>query len=196
MCLFITTILPEDADLETVRAILSEFGYAYTPPIDCPAVETRIEENEIAFRPTLGMCDCGAELGAQARLMRQSESEAQIVRKIERLRRKGWTQAKIERWLEQKGWALEKNERALREREKRNAPGAEQWAVLFRTILGSGRVGYVGLLLHWCGHCRARGAPPERELLGFDDLTAESLMRLEEEVVYIFEPQSAIAEGP
>jgi hypothetical protein len=65
---------------------------------------------------------------------------------------------------------------------------AEAWVAFLREILASGHVSRIGLLLHWYHAAPDTEAVPirRREEVSLEQATADSLMTIEEDVLYEF----------
>ena len=96
MCHFITLIAPTE-DVAAVSAVLGRHGRA-ARPVDNPSVRGVLREGERQYLTTSGHCDCGSVLS----LRRDTPEELQKKLSAEeaRLQRKGWSNAKIARAME------------------------------------------------------------------------------------------------
>jgi hypothetical protein len=96
MCHFVTLIAPtENAD--AVRAVLERHGRAASP-IDNPSVRKILRDGERQYLTTSGHCDCGTVLAP-----RHDTSEAfedKLAKELARMKRKGWSEAKIARAIQ------------------------------------------------------------------------------------------------
>ncbi len=134
MCHFITLIVPS-ADKDAVRAVMERHGRGATP-IDNPSLRTLLKDQERQYLTNSRTCDCGTVLGRD----QQTGDEKDADREAARLKRKGWSDAKIARAL---GDKLRAEERP----NPRDPDSFELWhAVLddLRTNLG---LPYVGLFV-------------------------------------------------
>ena len=98
MCHFITLIAPTD-DVAAVRAMMERHGRA-AEPIDNPSIRKVLRQGERQYLTTPGHCDCGTVLAP-----RKGSAEAfeeKLAKEAARLKRKGWSQAKIARAVDQR----------------------------------------------------------------------------------------------
>ncbi|HEX4738726.1 MAG TPA: hypothetical protein VH331_14305 [Allosphingosinicella sp.] len=96
MCHFVTLIAPtEDAD--AVRAIMDRHSRA-AEPIDNPSIRKVLREGERQYLTTRGHCDCGTVLAP--RHDTPEALEEKLAKEAARMRRKGWSEAKIARAIE------------------------------------------------------------------------------------------------
>lgn len=71
-------------------------------PLDNPGVIKQLRHGERYFLTTRGMCDCGTEIGVSVRTAGTlPPRDADISREVKKLKKKGWTDAKVDRWIEQ-----------------------------------------------------------------------------------------------
>lgn len=186
MCHFITTTLPAGVDAVPIGEIANRWHRVWESMPNRHVLQ-QLRDGETHWLTTGGRCDCGTELGA----LRgdTSRTEKQLARDLERVRRKGWGEAKIARWLEEKQRSAARRE-ADRQRQLRTAGSdALSWAGLLGTILDETGCANVGLLLHMYGG----GVETERIELARqvdvprDELGPEFLLQIEEDVLYRFQ---------
>lgn len=132
MCSYITLVVRGDAS--DVPAVLQRHGRKATP-MENSSIRRVLVAGETQFLTTIGHCDCGTVLGAAR------ENPSALRDEGERLRREGWSDAKIGR--------------ALRDRKKaeaRPSKGAidtiEFWAAILRDVISTPGVSGSGLLVH------------------------------------------------
>ena len=95
MCHFITLVAPTH-DAEAVRAVLARHGRAASP-IDNPPVRKVLRAAERQYLTTRGHCDCGTVLAPRSK---PSDGAEKTAKETARMRRRGWSEAKIARALE------------------------------------------------------------------------------------------------
>jgi hypothetical protein len=104
MCHFITLIAPT-GDLAAVSAVMARHGRD-ARPIDNPSVRQVLREGERQYLTTSGHCDCGSVLSFRP------DSPETLEKKHAadegRLRRKGWSDAKIARAMDDRRKAAAK----------------------------------------------------------------------------------------
>ena len=96
MCHFITLIVPTD-DVDAVRAMMKRHGRA-AAPIDNPSIRKVLKEGERQYLTTRGHCDCGTVLAPRHDTAETFEEK--LAKHAARLSRKGWSEAKIARTME------------------------------------------------------------------------------------------------
>lgn len=96
MCHFVTLIAPTD-DAAAVRAVMERHGRA-AEPIDNPSIRKVLRDGERQYLTTRGHCDCGTVLAP--RHDTPEALEEKLAREAARMKRKGWSDAKIARAIE------------------------------------------------------------------------------------------------
>jgi hypothetical protein len=181
MCYFITATLPEGADADRVREIARRHNLAWVP-VDNPDIQNQLRRGESYFVTADKHCQCGTALGESRR-----ESEPKppdYFHQLKTLRKQGWSETRIGRWLEQK------QDRRQRKAEKlRGARAAEldNWVSFIRTVIEVGAARSLGLLLHFY----RTGPATEtirmtRRVQPAGKLGADDLFSMDEDVLYEF----------
>jgi hypothetical protein len=181
MCHFITACLPDTVSVRQLRAVLKAHRQTLRP-LDNPWVEEQLPAGSQYLTCTVKYCDCGTCLGWSAR----QEEAGPEADETSRLRRKGWSEARIGRWREERRLARERAEQARGEAAPREQ--ADAWAAYVRDLLDQPGAAWFGLLLHWYRDS------PETERVRLRDavavprhrLTPETLLGMQEDVLYLF----------
>ncbi|HEX7858880.1 MAG TPA: hypothetical protein VF773_00995 [Verrucomicrobiae bacterium] len=184
----IAVILPKSADLELLIPIAREHHRALRA-FNNRQLSSQLGPEVASFVTATGHCDCGTPLGSGNReAARNATSATSEERQLAILRRKGWSAAKIERWLEQKAGVAVRSERVRRDHDQHETPAATEWVSFIQAMVASGGTSSVGLHLHNYGgdyeleEIRIGG----RRSLRAAELDADYLLRIEEDVVYAF----------
>ena len=189
MCHFVTATLPANAKLDSLRLIARDHALALTE-VHNPHVASQLQPGELYYLTTLGSCDCGTVLGSQLRLDRRSHAKEPNEREIAALRRRGWSETKIERWLLQHSLTTARDTRGQRVHAEGRALEAGSWQQFLNEVLASGGTAFVGLLLHWY-HGSIDGERiqiRQRRVIRQTDTTPDLLMHLPEDELYVFTP--------
>lgn len=182
MCHYLTAALPESADLPKLRPLLKAHRQVLRPAVNA-WVQAQLPPGAQYLSCTSKHCDCGTAVGWSA----YHEQRLPPPDDAEKLRRKGWSEARIQRRLEERERAVEKSNLARSEGTPREE--AERWAAYIRAVLGSGEAAWFGLLLHWyCGNVETEririretiAVPPNR-------LDADTVLRVSEDAFYRFQ---------
>jgi hypothetical protein len=184
MCHYITCTLPASADLEALSPVIKQFRMGFTAQENAK-VQAQLPPGERYLLGTGNYCDCGTALGCMHQDIEDTErAEERLERQVRKLMKKGWSKAKIERWKDQKSAALS----ARQDKSTEATPDAQTWLDFIRALLSSGHANRVGVLLHWYSgnvtteNIRLAGTVEQN----ITDVSADDLMRIEENVWYVF----------
>ena len=109
MCHFITCLVAPGVSLLELQSLGNKHGMLFKP-IDNSFVCAQIPSGQYV-RATQSLCDCGTPLGSLTAKHNQrgrAEGESSHGTAVAKLKKKGWSQAKIERWLGEKKTASER----------------------------------------------------------------------------------------
>ncbi len=182
MCHFIYVILPKATPLHLLRPILEPLGTKLRP---APPDRFGPLPGD-AFFATDRYCDCGTVLGCRLRgHCEHDASTGTLPEDAERLRRKGWTEARIARWIEEKNRGAENRTRHLEALGESQPQQVLVWQRLIKGALLTGTLPWFGLVYHW--HVGEEPVALSRiEPVSLDQLTDDHLMTMEENVLYQF----------
>lgn len=96
MCHFVTLIAPTD-DADAVRTIMDQHGRA-ADPADNPSIRKVLHEGERQYVTSRSQCDCGTVLAPRHEA--PDTFERTLAKEEARMKRKGWSKAKITRAME------------------------------------------------------------------------------------------------
>jgi hypothetical protein len=187
MCLYITATLPQNAKLGCVAPIFDSHKLSFVIVSNSSVLE-QLPSGDVYISTTTSHCDCGSALGSLSRLSRDEPENYE--HEIKKMKRKGWSEAKIRRWLEQKEQTKEKHTREDERLAKSNTPLARDWAEFISDVLGSKCTGSIGILLHFY-HTDVENERIKilgKEKVKLDELTPRRLMEMKEDLVYEFVP--------
>lgn len=171
MCYYIA-LLVRGGDASAIDNVLRKHG-RQAKPLANPSIASALEPGEAQFLTTVGHCDCGTAL-APATVDRASKRTQQAATLV----KKGWSQAKVERWLSDR----EKADERAEERRHANTPDSVGlWSQIIRDLMSAQGVQQAGLLLHfYSGAAEEEAIEPVRETVALRDLEA-SLHTLRED---------------
>lgn len=187
MCHFITAVLPRKANLKLADEIARRH-HRQMAPLANASIEEQLRKDEAYFCTTSpkAMCDCGTCLGWFVSQNKRRAGPMDAAAETARLRRKKWSDTKIERWLEQKkadadSWLRNDAE------DLENSKLVDDWFELLSELLQSRATPYVGLLLHlYSGSLGARLILKGRTESRISKLGRTTLASMEEDVLYVF----------
>ncbi len=138
MCHFVTLIAPTD-DADAVRAIMDRHGRA-ADPADNPSIRKVLQEGERQYVTTCGHCDCGTVLAP--RHDPPETFEERLAKEAARMKRKGWSEAKITR-------AMEDRRKADARPSGGNSDSLELWNAVVHDLRNELNLPYVGLFVRF-----------------------------------------------
>ncbi len=97
MCQFNLLIIDKESNSEELKKLLFENGFGFRV-LDIESLKDQIGENRIVLT-TKGHCDCGSIIGINHQ---DSISKINIEKEKKKLRKKKWSESKIERYLSDK----------------------------------------------------------------------------------------------
>lgn len=144
MCLYILAVLPKDADAEAVKTLFRAHGGRCVEAGGLSdGLRAGLAPAEHFFHTTPAHCDCGTPLGQATLPGRDPVQVAEAT--AARLRRKGWSEAKIARSLAQQVAA---EDRPSRQSGDLASTSLAEWVALIDAVLASNATRSLGLL--WC----------------------------------------------
>ena len=188
MCYYISATLPDSVDVDRIREIGRQHGVGLKPSQN-ESLQEQLLKDEQQFLTTTGHCDCGTVLGSRRQERRRADHRDEgIERKVAKLRKDGWSEAKVQRWIDQHSAIDTRDDRVVAEHADRRKPEAVGWQQFVTETLVLGRARYVGVLLHWYrGFTDAeRITVQRRERIPLEGLTPELFLDFEDDVLYSF----------
>lgn len=184
MCHYITATLPHVVEPNSVAPIFENHKLGFKL-ISNPHVSLQIDSGDWYLLTTRKYCDCGTALGSLNQYVGKVRT---YEHDLEKFRKQGWSEAKIDRWLEEKQRTKERREREAESHAQGSTPELDQWLAFLNDLLKSGHARRVGLLLHWYQRSieSERISIQRRERLELLELNQELLRKMEEDVLYEF----------
>jgi hypothetical protein len=139
MCYFISLVV-RGSDAATIDGVLRQHGRQAKPIVNA-SIARALEIGEAQFLTVVSHCDCGTALAPRA--VDPAERRAAQATKLEK---KGWSKAKVGRWLRQRESA---DDRAESRRRVRMSDSIGFWSRIIADLLGQPGVEQAGLLLHF-----------------------------------------------
>ncbi|OWY71114.1 hypothetical protein B7486_10935 [cyanobacterium TDX16] len=186
MCTYVFVTLPKDIDLAPVQAALKPYRFKFSAESNLPPEDLR--RSCTVGRITQAQCDCGTVVGMGADRVEKEESDRMNDqnRHIDKLRRKGWSEAKIARWKTQTDANLSYTHAQRHLECESRSEEAETWANALRAVASFIGNRPVGLYHYWAGGRRA--TVQETREYRISQLTGEAIINASERVHHIFVP--------
>ncbi|MBS1989233.1 MAG: hypothetical protein JSS83_01880 [Cyanobacteria bacterium SZAS LIN-3] len=183
MCIFITAVVPAEVDLKKSQALLQEHGMRFKS-LENPHLQGQIEGAQYLCA-TGAICECSTVLGSNTEGRAREDRKQEFQHEIEKLRRKGWSQQKIERSLADKTNAANRDidsAKAKHEAELTN------WCNFIHAFLAQPGTPTLGLLLHMYsgGLATERIRIKRFEKLRVSGKLPSMLTAMENDVLYTF----------
>ena len=180
MCTYIAAALLTGSNAQAVAEIADAHGLGWEPFSNRHLTEQA--PGSTWFLTSRKHCDCGTALGASAVSRRANDPQDQVPK----LKERGWSDAKIARWLADKRGAEERHERSRLQRAEDDATEVLAWLRFLTAVLTAGVAKSVSILLHdYSGPIEGeRIAITRREIVGLADLTSRRLSEMEADVLY------------
>jgi hypothetical protein len=141
MCIYIVLVLPKNSGLVDIDQVLLTRDLSFKS-FKNESLEKQLNAN-LFVRLAKNLCDCNTPLGKNFR--ETTATNVTLEKEIDRMRRKHWTQAKINRVIAQKA-ALDKI-KSLAQREQETVL-LQCWCDFIKTVLVQNSVKWMGLVLH------------------------------------------------
>jgi hypothetical protein len=178
MCLFITAVVPDEALTRAFAEVTKKHQLSFAA-CENRHLQAQLRGSEQYVHTTAAYCDCGSPLFTKS----NARPQENLARELAKLRRKGWSEAKIIRWSDST---------AQRPVDPHAAPKGQRsvhdWAEFLREVLNLRSVSYIGLV----GHSYSGDVSTEEFTLSgrtrhvVDVLGAGGFEVLEEDVVHEF----------
>jgi hypothetical protein len=176
MCKFVEITLPRPADQKAIRMQLRKYGRTLEaiPPVPD---DGWLPTGHDCFNTCARHCDCGTHLG---HLTKEEAEKRRLADQANSLQRKGWSAAKVERWLRDKSRAKRNFGRSHHGAESDLT--AEGWSALVKDLLRTESCETLGFTLRWWDE--AVSCPAEKVPL--DAVNAEFMGRIRTNQLYLF----------
>ena len=188
MCYYITTTLPKDTKLDSLKPILGKFNMDFSL-LKNTNITSQLRPDEIYLRATKSYCDCNTSLGSRS--ITPEYNKMLKSQKVRGLRKKRWRDEQIHLWiLEKINNKKPKGHDNLTPIEKDIE--INNWITFLSTLLGENKLTRVGILKHWY----SKGLSNEdfliknTEHISVKELNSSVLLNLEDDVLYEFHPFS------
>ena len=135
MCHHITATLPRVGELKSVAPIFESHKLGFEL-ISNPHVAEQVDPQDWYILTSRRHCDCGTALGSL-----KHERAAKVLsydRELKKFRKQGWSEAKIQRWLEQKEQTKERHRREDEALADGRGPELDRWIEFLNDLIRFG----------------------------------------------------------
>ena len=174
MCTYIAAVLPAETNRESAAEHFDKHGHGFWVQ---PTAPQAIRKGDLYVLTYRKHCDCGTILGSGWNpVMPTKDPEAAIPK----LRKKGWSETKIERWLADK--MRQPNPQGIRQDEE-----LARWMWFLQDSLHSGLAKRIGLFVHFYNRERFDDDLIQNVVhVSLDELSQEVLIGMAGDTVYEF----------
>lgn len=184
MCYFITGIYSGPVTLDEINAAARKYNFEFFFR-ESHNIQRQLKTDEIYILKAAG-CDCDTPLGSLRRLLDDEGVSEQELKKqaqeLQNLRKKGWGEAKIQRYLDDKEHAGEKQIRKM----PWTRGAIEEWMRFLKELFENTAIRTFGLLIHFYYGDNEDIHPLKRRTVPLPDLTEDTLLMMEDDILYVF----------
>lgn len=145
MCHYIAAVMSADGDELAIREVAKSLSLGWKP-LQNRSVTGQLREGERCYLTTHGCCDCGTHFGID--VVSEESVGISAAEKLKRIRqkglKKGWTNAKIDRALDQA--RLEQERRPSQAHDKSDL---DRLRNLVAQVFSERMASHIGLFLHY-----------------------------------------------
>ncbi|MBS1715392.1 MAG: hypothetical protein JST30_13765 [Armatimonadetes bacterium] len=172
VCDFLYVFVPDSSGLSVIQDLLESEGLGFKT-VDGPSPAAKLPDGTVQILATPGHCSCGTAIGGY--YDQPVHLRAPDDKEVLKLKRKGWSDSRIQRWLDEKTAHLNEVGRA---KSARDGAELDQWVGVLKGAVDSGATDWIGLSLHFEGGASPKEPPPEPDRrvrsrsLGREDLAS------------------------
>ncbi|PQO45622.1 hypothetical protein [Blastopirellula marina] len=184
MCQFNTAVMAPDGNESLVRR-LAESSRLKWVQLDNPHVMGQLEPGEAYFFTTHGMCDCGSDIGGARQPRVPFGRVPNYEQDVKKLRKRGWSDARIERRMRQQRDDQERKQADWKARQQTAGEELDRWVLFLKSVVQQGAADWIGVMHHmYRGRIDAETIPFERRWVKIDMLDPKMLHELEADVLF------------
>jgi hypothetical protein len=184
MCHFITGLIDKQLSLDDLNKAGHDNAITFDK-CDNDFVKTQLKATEDYLVKRTKFCDCGTQLGLTTRTSRPDTTRVER-REVDKLKKKGWSETKIQRWLTDREKTIEKDKIKYDRIVNCVHIDIMNWIEYINMVFTKTKIEQFGLLLHWYkgGVKSERIKLKDRVKIKLCDLTPDTLLKMEEDVIY------------
>lgn len=184
MCHFITGLIDRAVSLDDLNKVGHGNAITFTK-CDNDFVKSQLKPGEDYLVKKTNPCDCGTQLGLVCRTTTPDTTRIEK-REVDKLKKKGWTETKIKRWLTDREKTIEKDKIKYDRIVNGVYVDIANWIDYINNVFTETKTQYFGLLLHWYkgGLEDERIKLKDRIKVKLSELTPDILLKMDEDVIY------------
>ena len=179
MCYYITATVPAESNLEILRQVIKKHSFGFTS-LTNSFITAQLPKGSQYYRATDSYCDCDDGFGYSFHYDRTSNPN-DLTKHATKLRKKGWSEAKIQRSIQERTLAREKPRPGIPE-------SADKWIKFLHETISGKQTPKIGLITHFYqGDIETENFHiKSTQTLALTDLRQETILGLEDDVLYTF----------
>jgi hypothetical protein len=146
MCTYISVVLPKTANLEACRTLFIENKLALEM-MEPEGAPDGVLSTENYYFTCAGHCDCGTSIGS-VRTESRATPDTHEISVRSNLRKKGWSETKIKRRLQELEKTTSKNERAKEGKVSGGEDEIDRWMTLINDIVSNELATHIGVTVN------------------------------------------------
>ena len=184
MCHFITGLIDKHVSPDDLNEVGHDNAIVFAR-CDNDFVTSQLKPNEAYLVKRTKFCDCGTQLGLVTRTNAPDTTRVEK-REVDKLKKKGWSETKIERWLADKERTIEKDKIKYDGIVNGVHVDIANWIDYINKVFAGTKIEHFGLLLHWYkgGPESERVKLKDRVIIKLKRLTPDTLLKMDEDVIY------------
>ncbi|PQO27150.1 hypothetical protein [Blastopirellula marina] len=183
MCQFNTATMSPGGNEELVRGLAKQARLKWEP-LGNVFIAKQLEPGETYFFTTWGMCDCGSEVGSAQHETAPNGELGDLSRELKKLRQRGWSETKIERWLAQQKQDRVRKKAEWEARHQTTREELERWIEFVRCVLEQDAARWIGVMHHFYNHrIESAKITLTRQWIRLDQVSPEELQGLKPDVL-------------
>ena len=185
MCHFITGVFSGNVTVESINAIGKDFELKFEN-CENDFIQSQLKTSEHYIAKVSKYCDCGTLLGS---LNEEKANNIQRTEKaeLEKLKKKGWSDSKIERFIADKNKNIQKHAFSFEQQREHAIENIKEWTDFINRLFAKTSIETFGLLLHWYSGSveNERIKINGKEIVSKIDFTGMKLLEMEEGKLYL-----------
>ena len=184
MCHFITGLIDSKVTLDDLNKVGHDNAITFVK-CDNEFVKSQLKSGEDYLVKRTSICDCGTQLGLVSRTNTPDTTRIEK-REVDKLKKKGWSETKIKRWLTDREKTSEKDKIKYDRIVNGVHLDIANWIDYINKVFTETKTQHFGLLLHWYkgGLEDERIKLKDRIKVKLSELTPDTLLKMDEDVIY------------
>ncbi len=187
MCHFISGLILNDFELADLNEIGTLFSITFSK-CENEFVISQLSGKESYLIKDSKYCDCGTELGVLHRMKNTDDNRIEKS-ELEKLKQKGWSDSKIQRWISDKKKISDREKRQFNDYKYAEHADIQRWVGFINELFAKTKITKFGLMLHWY-----KGSVVSEKIkilnrvkIKSNDFNDQTLLQIKEDTIYFIE---------